>query len=210
MPMKNKLLMLYAIGIVPVMIAGFCYFGRYTDKYVNYFVPYAIYLFLLLVGILIFARGEKKQVKQSPKGRIACYLMAFIPVVATFFVAFLPTLPQMTTKLILITGIYALVNGTLEELFWRYTFHQVFGDKMLLAYVIPTVLFTSWHLALTFANGISYHGGALALVGGAGVMGAIWGFVMYRTGNIKVVVVAHVCANFFAFSQLIAQNFLIT
>ena len=205
--MKDKLLMLYAIGIVPVMIACFCFFGGYEERYINYFVPYGIYLAILLLGVIVFSRGKKKQDIRKPKYEVVYYIVAFIPVVATFFVAFLPTLPQMTGKLFLITAVYALINGTLEELFWRFTFHQVFEEKMLFAYVIPTVIFTSWHIALTFANGMSYHGGALALVGGAGVMGTIWGLVMYRTRNIKVLIAAHVCTNFCAFSQLIAQNF---
>lgn len=80
-------------------------------------------------------------------------------------------------------------------------------DNLLLSYIIPTVIFTSWHIALTFANGISYHGGVMALVGGAGFMGAIWGLVLYKTRNIKIVIIAHICANLCAFSQLICHNF---
>lgn len=126
---------------------------------------------------------------------------------ATFFAAFLPTIRDISGKMLLITAIYAIFNGTLEELFWRFSFHKVFGNNLLLSYILPTIFFTMWHMALTFANGISYHGGSLALVGGAGFMGAIWGFVLYRTGKIHVTILAHVITNFFAFSQLLFQNF---
>lgn len=79
----------------------------------NYFVPYAIYLVLLFVGIFIFSQREKNIRKQ--KYMFVYYGVAFIPVATTFFVAFLPTLPNMTGKLFLITAVYALINGTLEE-----------------------------------------------------------------------------------------------
>lgn len=35
--MKKELLMLYAAAIIPVMIACFCFFGRYDEKYMNFF-----------------------------------------------------------------------------------------------------------------------------------------------------------------------------
>ena len=87
-------------------------------------------------------------------------------------------------------------------------FNRVFEDSIIGTYVIPTITFTCWHFALLFAKGVSYHGGALALVGGAGMMGAIWGYVMFKTKNIKVTICAHIITNFFAFSQLIYVNFL--
>ena len=59
---------------------------------------------------------------------------------------------------------------------------------------------------MLFSNGVSFLGGALALVGGAGVMGIIWGYVMFKTKNIKIAICAHVITNFFAFSQLIYFN----
>lgn len=204
---KNRLLILYAVLILPVMIAFFCYFGKYQEKLIRYFAPYGIYLILLLVGIFLFSNGKWEKKRQETKYTAVYYIAAFIPVLATFFVAFLPTVSHMSGKLLVMTGIYALLNGTLEELFWRFTFQKVFEGNLLFAYLIPTIAFTCWHIALTFANGISYHGGALALVGGAGFMGVIWGFVVYRTKNVRITILAHILANFFAFSQLIYQNF---
>lgn len=205
--MKERFLILYATGIVPVMIGCFYFFSRLNEKSIGYFVPYVIYLLLLLAGIMIFFEKKQEHTVTIPKNEIVYDIVAFIPVIATFFVAFLPTASHMTGKLFWITAVYALINGTLEELFWRFTFNRVYKGKVLFAYIIPTIIFTSWHFALTFAYGVSYHGGTLALVGGAGVMGAIWGLVIYRTQNIKITMIAHIFANFFAFSQLLYQNF---
>lgn len=112
----------------------------------------------------------------------------------------------MNIRLFLTVLIYAILNGSIEELFWRGTFHNIYGSDRVRSYLLPTILFTCWHFSLLFANGMSYHGGALALVGGAGVMGLIWGLTMYKTRNIKLVIVAHVMSNFFAFSQLLYEN----
>ncbi|NCA80961.1 MAG: CPBP family intramembrane metalloprotease [Sphingobacteriia bacterium] len=133
-------------------------------------------------------------------------MLAFVPVIATFFVAFLPTIRYITTDLLLVLLIYSLLNGCMEELFWRLTFNRIFGNSILQAYIIPTVIFSCWHIALLFANGVCYHGGAFALIGGAAMMGAIGGLVMFKTKSIRIVIVAHVLANFFAFSQLLYQN----
>ena len=61
-----------------------------------------------------------------------------------------------------------------------------------MAYIIPTIIFTCWHFALLLCKGMSYNGGALALVGGAGFMGVIWRYVMFHTKNIKITIMAHV------------------
>lgn len=82
----------------------------------------------------------------------------------------------------------------------------MYGEDILRAYIVPTILFSCWHIALLFANGITYSGGAPALVGGASFMGFLWGFVMFKTKNIKIVITAHVLTNFFAFSQLLYDN----
>ena len=62
---------------------------------------------------------------------------------------------------------------------------------------------------LDIAKGVLYHGGALALVGGAGIMGIIWGYVIFKTKNIKVTIMAHILTNFFAFTQLIYINWFV-
>lgn len=51
--------------------------------------------------------------------------------------------------------------------------------------------------------------GALALVSGACMIGTIWGIAIFKIKNIKVVISAHVLTNFFAFSQLLYQNWFI-
>lgn len=203
---KKKSILIYSVGIVVLEILCFMLLGKLFGKTVGYIVPYGIYLLCLLIGIILFGKNHNKIIKQAYKCNLSYYILAFIPAIATFFVAFVPTFKHLTIEVFIITLIYAILNGTLEELFWRLTYNKVFKKNLIFAYIIPTIIFSCWHFALLGAVGITYEGGALALVGGASIMGLIWGLVMYRTQNIHIVIMAHILTNFFAFSQLIYQN----
>lgn len=203
---KRKYLIMYAICIPPIMIAMFTIMSTMFEKKLGYFLPYGIYLIILAVGIITFGKGTEKIKEKKCNYRYVYYGLAYIPAMATFWVAFLPTASHINIKLFLILLVYACLNGSLEELFWRGTFAKVYGDDFMKSYILPTIVFSCWHFALLFAKGVSYNGGGLALVGGACVMGVIWGLVMYKTKKIKPLVGAHILVNFFAFSQLIYEN----
>lgn len=106
----------------------------------------------------------------------------------------------------IIAFFFALINGTLEEMFWRGVFNRVFYNKILLAYIYPTIFFGIWHIALYYAKGIEYQGGFASLVGGSFFMGILWGWIAYKTKSIKVIATAHVITNFFAFTGMIFEN----
>lgn len=204
--LKTNLLIIYSVLIVPFMIAAFGLLTRLLGKTTGYAIAYSIYLVILLCGIRIFGKSEEGDENTGIVNSLFYDAFAFLPVLATFFVAFLPVAEALTLFAISIAAIYAIANSIIEELFWRYTFNKNFRKNFILAFLLPATIFSSWHIALLFANGMSYHGGALALVGGASFMGFLWGFVYYKTQNIRVVIAAHMFSNFFAFSQLIHQN----
>lgn len=207
---KRHGIIVYGIMIVPIMISLMYVLTHYLGKTKGYVMGYGIYLSLAFIGFFVFSdiKQSRKLAKKknTNKYELIYYLLAFIPVIATFFVAFLPEAKNYSIAILLITAGYAIANGTIEELFWRYTYFNVFNEKWLLSCIIPTINFTCWHVALLFAKGMSYHGGAPALVGGAGMMGCFWTLMMYKTRNIKVAILAHIGANFCAFSMLIYQN----
>lgn len=212
MKLKNKkafYLIVYSMLIVPIMIAIFSLFTNLLGKTLGYISAYSTYLILILCGIIIFRKSGTRIETKKSAFNILYYIIAFLPVVATFFVAFLPISNELTFYSISIVALYAITNATIEELFWRYTYNKTFGNNLAFAFLIPSIIFSCWHFALLFAQGMSYHGGALALVGGASFMGFLWGFVMYKTHNIKIVILAHMVTNFFAFSQLIHQNWFV-
>lgn len=101
----------------------------------------------------------------------------------------------------------ALVNGTLEEAAWRGGFFRAFGDRRALGFVFGLLLFTLWHVPLILAHGIDYGpGGGASLVGGAALLGLVWSIVVWRTGSIFWVSLAHVATNVFAFVAFFSSN----
>ncbi|NOU18438.1 MAG: CPBP family intramembrane metalloprotease [Bacteroidales bacterium] len=133
-------------------------------------------------------------------------LIAFIPVIGTFFVSFIPSFPQLRVSLMILTISTGIINGTCEELFWRgLTLKTEFKNKYIVI-VASTIGFGLWHLTLATISGLKFQGGIGALVGGAFFMGILWQFVATKTNNIFLVTLAHILVNIFAFSTLILEN----
>jgi len=194
------LLMLFltdTIGKTAGYIVGFCIY------WLVFCLPFSLYScngFSELKEIY----SLKSNIKKAKRNLL--YLIAFIPCIATFFVVFKSIASTAGFMVLVIALIYALINGTFEEMFWRGVFNKVFNNNMALAYIYPTIFFGFWHIALYFAKGIVYQGGFASLVGGSFFMGLLWGWVAYRTKSIKVVTIAHIFTNFFAFTGLIFEN----
>lgn len=206
---KKKSLIGYGMSIVLIMLIVMYSLPKQMGKTGGYIVGYSLYLALVWIGIIKFNRGEKRLHIVEQKYSWIYYILSFVPVVATFTVAFLPQVSLYSGQLMMIVIAYAILNGTLEELFWRYTYNNIFSKDMMLSYIWPTINFTCWHFSLLLVDGMTYTGGALALVGGAGVMGIIWGLMMYKTHNIKVAILSHIGVNFCAFSQLVYENWFV-
>jgi membrane protease YdiL (CAAX protease family) len=99
-----------------------------------------------------------------------------------------------------------VLNGFLEEYAWRGAFLGSFADRPRFGFVAGWLLFSAWHIPLTFAVGVTNEGGGAALVGGAAGLGLLWSFVAWRVRAIGWTVAAHVLTNFLAFSNLILAN----
>lgn len=113
---------------------------------------------------------------------------------------------QVPAIAIVLALVFGLVNGTLEEFFWRGSYlSRGRGDARF--QMLGVGLFTLWHVPLALAHGVTYQGGSLALVGGALGLGLFWGFLAYRTNHIGWPIVSHALTNAIAFIGLIAANF---
>lgn len=133
-------------------------------------------------------------------------LAAFIPVAGVFFVSFLLNAPGLTPGTALLVTLVALLNGAIEEMYWRGLYLAEYKSDWRIGLLAATFLFGCWHISLWAVNGIDYRGGAAALIGGAFVMGLLWAWVARAVGNIRAVVLAHILVNFFAFSGLFVMN----
>jgi uncharacterized protein len=127
------------------------------------------------------------------------FTITWLPALATFLIVLLPSasrVPPLVWPAILVFGV---VNGFVEELFWRGAFVASFPDDLLLAYLYPSGMFALWHVALALLPGLHYPGGVAALVGGSTVLGLGWGWVVWRTRDLRSVSGAHAVTNVFAF-----------
>lgn len=180
----------------------------------GFIMGFCMYWFVFCLPISLYSAngiGElKKMYAQKPNGptakRLLYYLLALIPCIGTFFAVFQKIAFLAGPWVIGLAFLFALINGWIEELFWRGCFNQSFKNNIVLAYIYPTIFFGIWHVGVYFAKGMEYQGGFASLVGGSFLMGLLWGGVAYKTKSIQVVTAAHILTNFFAFTGLIYQN----
>jgi len=114
--------------------------------------------------------------------------------------------PGGLTPLVVVLALGAgLINGPLEELYWRGGYLAQFGHS-LPGFALGWALFVAWHLPLAMAVGVEYHGGGLALVGGAAGLGLVWAVMVWKTRAIGWAMISHASINMIVFHALIADN----
>jgi membrane protease YdiL (CAAX protease family) len=121
-------------------------------------------------------------------------------------VAIVPNTSLLTTHAAMLAALVALVNGSLEEIAWRGGFLTRFADRPRLGFALGWLLFIAWHAPLALSHGIVFDGGWMALVGGAAGLGLLWNWIVWRTGSVFWVGIAHVLTNFMAFWVLFDAN----
>ncbi len=132
--------------------------------------------------------------------------LAFLPALGVACTAWKNevSLPDPYFAVVLIVA--ALTNGITEEKYWRQMFATLFYPNRLFGAAVPWLLFSLWHVALLAIPNIEYEGGALLLLGGAALLGALFGVVYWFNHSFWVVSSAHVLVNVFAFAMLANDN----
>jgi membrane protease YdiL (CAAX protease family) len=175
---------------------------------IGYWISSGFY-WIIILSFSIYFIGFKElfELYRFKKSQLQLWgLLAYIPVIGTLFVSFIPSFPKLKQSLIALTIITGIINGTSEELFWRgLTLRTEIKNKNLV-YLSSMIGFGLWHFTLAMINGLKIQGGIGALVGGAFFMGILWQFVAIKTNNIFHVTLAHILVNIFAFSTLILDN----
>lgn len=131
-------------------------------------------------------------------------LLALAPVVIVAGVALASLGDSSFPPLFLVlVAVMALINGTLEEVFWRGALLPA-PDRE--GVIVGWVLYVAWHLVFIFAQGVEMPGGVAMLLPGAAVMGAIWMALRLKTGTLGPAIASHVAFNLFLFADLAARN----
>lgn len=201
--------------LVAVIIMFSLLIGNAVNKTFSYIWTSLVYWGVFCIPLSVYFLGGRKGVKsiykkpslpmRTPKKSLFI-MFAHMPCLGTLFAVFIPKITVISIQVLGIALLYALINGTIEELFWRGVFLNTFPDNSLKGYILPALFFSLWHIALYVLKDMNYQGGFAALVGGAAFMGILWGFIAYKTKSIRVVTIAHIITNFFAFSGMIYDN----
>lgn len=196
-------------SIVILCFPIFAFFGKLKDPlnaYIFSFLAYWILIsFASISFILLDSRKTAKLSNYLIKAKRKYLLgLSFVPTMGVLFIVFLPNLPSLNPWLLSAVLLISLFNGVLEELFWRGITLVEYAESVPLLF-ISTALFTTFHFAFLLLP-LEYQGGAVNLVAGSAIMGALWLFVAKYTENITAIMVAHVLVNLFAFVGLFIDN----
>jgi uncharacterized protein len=113
-----------------------------------------------------------------------------VPVVGGFATVWLPAAAAATLAVFVVATIIAVINATLEELFWRGVYARLFAGNLLLGWLYPAVAFAAWHVSPT-----SVLGSTAVVVLGALYIGLVYGYIALRTQSVRWTTVAHILVN---------------
>ncbi|MFQ5593045.1 MAG: CPBP family intramembrane glutamic endopeptidase, partial [Anaerolineae bacterium] len=124
------------------------------------------------------------------------------PTVAPFFSMFLPRIGELNLSIILVSVIFAVTNGTLEEVLWRGTYVTVFPENWLWSTWYPSIWFGYWHLSPQVVFPSQMPGGAFAFATMSIFLGLVFGWVAKQTGSIRWTTTAHILTDFMGLAGL--------
>lgn len=177
----------------------------------GYLAVFLIYWFAVCLPMgLMFqdVRSVRRRLGLGTEGRrwVPWLALGTVLLIAAASIIKLP--PGVATAAVLIAVGAALVNGFMEEFFWRGAWLAQAGrDRRY--YLLGWALLVGWHVPLAFAVGVDFGGdeGPYALVGGAAFLGAIWSLIAWRTRRIGWAIISHIGVNAFSFIGLVSVNF---
>lgn len=196
------------ISILVAILAGLLWWlTGWLRPIVGYGIGLAIYWGLILLPLTLWKLGPSglRHILVPGRPGPGLLLVAALPVVALWAAALwtgaFAALPALAIGMVVGGGI---VNGTLEEAFWRGALIDRTDQPNQIGAAL--LLFTGWHVALLAARGISLTGGALGLIGGAFLLGLILMACRLRTGTAGFGALIHAGFNIPAFAMLAADN----
>ena len=174
---------------------------------VGYVSVLAIYWVCFCIPVsVVFGSGVTRVAFSLRAGRPWIPAVALTLPVIVFFAAKPTSWIGSDPGILVLAVICAVINGPLEELAWRRTFRANSANS--LSYeLLGLGLFTLWHVPLCFSKGVAFDHGAVGLVGGALLLGAVWALMTRQSDSIAWPMVSHVLVNVSAFLAFFAVNF---
>ncbi|MEO0916421.1 MAG: CPBP family intramembrane glutamic endopeptidase [Pseudomonadota bacterium] len=193
------------VAAIPLLAVVFFVATRVMTPLVGYLLGLAVYWFLVLTPLIIWRGGFGAIRYDLVWPRCGLIMLNVLPICGVAVAAFIgwQNHPLSLTVFSAVLAA-ALINGTLEEVFWRGTLLR--SAKHLSSYAFQVALFVAWHIALLFAGGVVVTGGAVGLFGGALMGGILWTWARFQTGSVGFGILCHIGLNLFAFTELATNN----
>ena len=189
----------------PFLAVVFYTTTRVMPPLIGYLVGLAMYWIVFLVPLIVWRGGFGRVVYTVTMPRMPLVFLNAVMIIAVGVAAAIALQSNPLSPIIFaFIFVAALLNGTLEEVFWRGTILNDDAKKSEL--MTQLALFTAWHIALLFADGVTVTGGAFGLLGGAFIAGVLWTWTRMQTGSVGFGIIGHVGLNLVAFTELAAQN----
>jgi membrane protease YdiL (CAAX protease family) len=150
-------------------------------------------------GVAALFNGRERERRPSLIGRV---LLAALPLFGFLFV-FPAAFPGAELTLLLAFAAYAVVNGVLEEVFWRGLFARLFPGDVVRGFLYPAIVFSVWPLVPLSVHGIWPPLAPVLVASAALGVGLLYGWVAWRTGTVRWTVVSHVLTNLSGLGALI-------
>jgi uncharacterized protein len=160
------------------------------------------WVLLLVISFAVLSAAGISRVLAS-HGALNPWLWVLLALPVALSLAFGPFVKQLsraTLLVFLLSAVLAVINGTLEELFWRGVYVDTFPG-LWLAWLWPAIGFAIWHLAPLSV--MPYRNGAVRFVLGSLLLGLCWGFVAFTTKSIAWTIVSHVIVDLSGFGALL-------
>jgi membrane protease YdiL (CAAX protease family) len=207
---KKQFVLLVAPPILlTTTYAGFYFLGKsvgpvygYLGGFLFYWIFWCFLFPLWAVGVKGFRAMFKKP--HPPFGKPAWLGIVFLigPVIAPFFTMFLPMVGEVNGPILLVSILFAITNGTMEEVLWRGTYVTVFPKSWLWSYWYPSIWFGYWHLSPQVIFPSQMPGGAFGFATMAIFLGLVFGWIAKKTGSIRWTTLAHILTDFMGLAGL--------
>jgi membrane protease YdiL (CAAX protease family) len=157
----------------------------------------------IIIPLILLERRGYSALFNRPGAKLNGVVALFMPAAFGFLFAFPYLFPAASSLLLPSLALYAILNGTFEEVFWRGLFISRFRDNAWLGVVYPGVLFGLWQLVPWLLFDSWFHPSWFLLLGAAISVGLLYSWVAWRTESIRWNVIAHTLANLSGIGSLI-------
>jgi len=153
------------------------------------FVPLSVIYWIAIFIITKPTRRKLAEILFNPAKSLKYIFIAFIPVLFCI-ISFVWGIQYINGVLLIVLWVlFAIINPIAEELFWRAYLFDNLDWKPTLKILFSSILFLLSHFLMwgVFSVTIRSYIMIMPLL----IMGLTWGYVYYKTGNLKWCIVAH-------------------